>query len=114
MSSEQVLIEALEELVEQMAKNPEAPECERAWGRANVVLKATKRGGRPHMSDCGVHNAPALKATPCDCGADLFNMRAALQFIATANLEEEKPDPQFMVSMLQDHARKALRDSEAT
>lgn len=29
-----------------------------------------KRKAVQHASDCAVHNGPAMKAGPCDCGAD--------------------------------------------
>ena len=52
-----------------------------------------------HKSDCAVHNEPAMKAGPCDCGADesdVLEAMAAALFVAyywpAALLWSSQPD----------------------
>lgn len=51
------------------AKKVEADESDDALDKVFKKLDLKRQSEVVHLSDCAVHNAPALKPGPCTCGA---------------------------------------------
>lgn len=52
-----------------LARELECDEDEHAFDVALATIARPEARTITHASDCAVHNSPAMKPGPCDCGA---------------------------------------------